>query len=229
MTTTHPTIQALPQSILFDLDGTLIDSAADLGNAANTMRQRRHLPILPIAQYRPHIGSGARGILSVAFSDEDKDGDAFDALCQEFYDIYEHTMGDHTQVFDGVDALLRTLEQRGIQWGIVTNKSERFAIPLVARIASLQNAAVLICGDTTAHAKPHPLPLQEAAKRLGVDACKSIYVGDDKRDMQAGKAAGMTTIAALYGFIAEQENTSEWPKDYGIAAPIDLLKLLPIA
>lgn len=217
-----------PEAVLFDLDGTLIDSAADLGNAANIMLARRQREPLPIAHYRPHIGSGARGILGVAF-DEPPGSEAFQRLFDEFYDTYENILGDQTKVFAGIDQVLRTLERSGIAWGIVTNKVERFAIPLVASLTELKNASVLICGDTTAHAKPHPLPLQEAARRLKVEPASTIYTGDDKRDMLAGKSARMTTVAALYGFIAETEDTSQWPSDHRIRQPLDLLELLPIA
>lgn len=217
-----------PSAVLFDLDGTLLDSSIDLGNAANTMLERRNQPLLPLQSYRPYIGSGARGILSIAFPQVKTDSAQFHQLCQEFYDIYEASMTMHSRVFEGVDTLLRTLERHHIPWGIVTNKAERFAIPLVAAIAQLQNTPVLICGDTTAQAKPHPLPLQEAAKRLNICADSAIYVGDDKRDMQAGKNAGMTTVAALYGFIASTENTHQWLADYHIQEPLGLLKLIGI-
>ena len=229
MATTHSRLPAKPQAILFDLDGTLIDSAHDLGGAANTLLERRQRPTLPIAVYRPQVGSGARGILTIAFPEIDPKSAPFTQLCEEFCDVYAETLGVQTAIFEGVDALLHTLEQRGIAWGIVTNKVERFSIPLIASLAELRRAPVLICGDTTSHPKPHPLPLQEAAKRLGVDPAQCVYVGDDIRDMQAGKAAGMATVAALYGFIAETENTDNWPSDYGIDCPLDLLKLLPIA
>lgn len=218
-----------PEAILFDLDGTLIDSAADLGNAANAMLEQRQRPILAIDQYRPYIGSGARGILSIAFPEEPLDSEEFRKLCNEFYDLYETDMGTHTKVFSGVEKLLSLLQANNIAWGIVTNKSERFSIPLIASIAELKNTPVLICGDTTAHAKPHPLPLLEAAKRLGVSPPNSMYVGDDKRDMLAGKSANMTTIAALYGFIAKSEDINEWPADHRITQPLDLLDLLTLA
>lgn len=226
---THTLLPHKPEAVLFDLDGTLIDSVEDLGQAANILRQHHDLPNLPVALYRPLIGSGARGILTAAFPDTDPNSTEFDQLCTDFYDLYAQCMGQQTRTFEGVDALLRTLEQHQIHWGIVTNKSERFAIPLIAALPELRQAPVLICGDTLEHAKPHPLPLQEAARRLGVSPTRSIYVGDDRRDMLAGQSAGMRTVAALYGFIPSPEATLDWPADQRIDQPLDLLNLLHLA
>ena len=161
-------------AVLFDLDGTLIDSAPDLGRAANRMRAARGLDELPLAAYRPHGGSGARGMLQRAFALVPGDT-AYDAYRQEFLEYYEQLMFESTVPFDGVLDCLAGLSRRGLRWGIVTNKAEHLARPLVAHLAL--RAEVLVGGDTTPHTKPHPAPLLEAARRLGLQPSECLYVG----------------------------------------------------
>lgn len=216
------------KAVLFDLDGTLIDSAPDLGAAADKMRLDRGMPSLPHALYRPMAGAGARGMLQVAFGIAPQDP-AFESMREEFFANYERCMTHNTYAFDGVSALLHTLEQRGLPWGVVTNKSERFTRPLTQAMPIFANAAVVVSGDTTPHAKPHPAPLLEAANRLGVDPRHCIYVGDDERDIIAGHAAGMRTVAATYGYLGSQLDTAAWHADAEIKSPIALLQLLPSA
>lgn len=214
------------QAVLFDLDGTLIDSAPDLGAAADKMRLDRGLPSLPAAQYRPMAGAGARGMLHIAFGMSPQDPD-FDAMREEFFSNYERRMTHNTYAFDGVPDLLRALEQRPLLWGIVTNKSQRFTNPLTQSMPLLAGAGAVISGDTTPHAKPHPAPLLEAARRLGVAPAACLYVGDDERDIVAGRAAGMRTVAATYGYLGSQLDTAVWQADAEIKSPMDLLQLLP--
>ena len=214
------------RAVLFDLDGTLIDSAEDLGRAANVMRQARQLEPLPMSDYRPHGGSGARGMLRRAFGVAPGQA-AYDALKCEFLDGYERLMYDNTRPFDGIEAELAALQAAGLAWGIVTNKAERFALPLTAALRL--NAATVVGGDTTAHAKPHPAPLLEAARRLGVEPAACLYVGDDERDVIAGRAAGMATAVAAWGYLGPQAQTSDWGADVELAAPGSLLKLLGLA
>jgi phosphoglycolate phosphatase len=216
------------QAVLFDLDGTLIDSAPDLGAAADAMRISRGMPSLPLEKYRPMVGAGARGMLGVAFGLAPDDPD-FNAMREEFFCNYEARMTRSTVVFEGVAHLLDNLQQRGLHWGIVTNKSQRFTNPLVASIATFSSAAVVVSGDTTPHAKPHPEPLLFAARNLGVLPGQCLYVGDDERDIQAGKAAGMLTVAATYGYLGSQSDTSRWAADAEINSPAELLQLFASA
>jgi len=213
------------QAVLFDLDGTLIDSAPDLGGAADEMRLKRGWTSLPMDAYRPHAGSGARGMLRVAFDLTPEHAD-YEVLREEFYVAYEARLTRHTRPFDEVPTLIDALEQHGLAWGVVTNKAHRFADPLVAAMPLLGRAATVVCGDTTPHAKPHPEPLLEAARRLGLEPQRCIYVGDDERDMLAGRSAGMRTVAASYGYLGPQATTDHWPADGQILSPLQLLKWL---
>ena len=219
--------QAGVQAVLFDLDGTLIDSAPDLGGAADEMRIRRGWASLPMAAYRPHAGSGARGMLQVAF-DVTPDHADYEVLREEFYVAYEARLTRHTRPFDEVPALIDALEAQGLAWGVVTNKAHRFADPLVAAMPLLARAGTVVCGDTTPHAKPHPAPLLEAARRLGLAPQRCIYVGDDERDMLAGRSAGMKTLAACYGYLGPQATTDHWPADARILSPLQVLKCLQL-
>ncbi|MDM0045513.1 HAD-IA family hydrolase [Variovorax dokdonensis] len=212
-------------AVLFDLDGTLIDSAPDLGAAADKMRVARGLPSLPLERYRPMAGAGARGMLGVAF-DMSVDHPDFPAMREEFFVNYENAMAVRTCAFDGIPELLAGLSQLGLPWGVVTNKSVRFAAPLTASMPLFAQMAALVCGDTTPYAKPHPEPLLEAARRLAVDPARCIYVGDDERDILAGRAAGMRTVAAEYGYLGEHVDTARWEADASIDAPSALLALL---
>jgi N-acetyl-D-muramate 6-phosphate phosphatase len=206
---------------LFDLDGTLVDSAPDLAGAANDMRAARDLPPLPYERLRRMVGSGARGMLGVAFDMAPGHAD-FIALRDEFLDRYEARLTTETKPFDGVVALLEALGRRGVPCGIVTNKATRFAAPLVAALGLDRLTAVLICGDTTPHSKPHPAPLLEAARRLGVPPEACSYVGDDLRDVQGGRAAGMRTIVAAWGYLGDGEPIETWGADSVAQCPADL-------
>lgn len=213
------------RAVLFDLDGTLVDSAADLGTAADHMRKARGMPALAAAQYRPHAGSGARGMLAVAFG-VDADHAEYPALKDEFFTYYERCMMERTGPFDGVAPLVADLLRRGFVWGVVTNKSARYALPQTHAIDLFATASVLVCGDTTPHTKPHPAPLLEAARRIGVAPAHCMYVGDDHRDILAGQAAGMATVAATYGYLGRPADPLKWGADAAIKSPLGLLELL---
>ena len=215
-------------AVLFDLDGTLIDSAPDLGAAADKMRIDRGLPSLPAAHYRPMAGAGARGMLGVAFGITPADP-AFEAMREEFFVNYENCMTERTFAFDGVADLLQALVRNGLRWGVVTNKSSRFTDPLTRAMPLFASAAAVVSGDTTPHAKPHPEPLFEAARRLAVAPAQCVYVGDDERDIVAGLAAGMGTVAATYGYLGQQADISQWRAHAAINSPLQLLKLLNCA
>jgi 2-phosphoglycolate phosphatase len=215
-------------AVLFDLDGTLIDSAPDLAGAANDMRLARGLAPCPIDMLRPVVGAGARGMVGRAFGIDPQDP-RFGALRDEFLQRYEARMTGLTHVFPGMLAVLDALEAHGRPWGIVTNKITRLSEPLARALGLLPRAGVLVCGDTTPHAKPHPAPLLEAARVMGVAPHACVYVGDDLRDVQAGRAAGMSTVAAAWGYLGSGEPIDAWGADHVIAGPADLLKLLGMA
>jgi len=213
------------QVVLFDLDGTLVDSAPDLAGATNDMRRARGLPDLPFEHLRPMVGAGARGMMGVAFEVTPQD-ERFNALKAEFFDRYEARLLQDTRPFDGVPALLDGLQAAGLGWGIVTNKAERFALPLTTGLGLRQRAVAVIGGDTTPHTKPHPEPLFEAARRAGVAPAQCLYVGDDERDIMAGRAAGMQTVAVNWGYLGRGQAIEAWGADVIVESPQQLLALL---
>lgn len=213
------------RAVLFDLDGTLIDSAPDLGAAADKMRTDRGLPSLPLDRYRPMAGAGARGMLGEAFGMA-PDHPEFPTLREEFFVNYEARMTELTSIFDGVPELVEQILQRKLAWGVVTNKAARFTEPLTRAMPLFATAGAVVSGDTTPHAKPHPAPLLEAATRLGLQPGQCIYVGDDERDIAAGLAAGMGTVAATYGYLGAKANPMEWGAHAAIKTPSELLQLL---
>ena len=213
------------QAVLFDLDGTLIDSAPDLAAAADKMRLDRGLPSLPLELYRPMCGAGARGMLGVAFG-MTPDHPDFPDMREEFFVNYESCMTERTYAFENVPQLVSQLLARGLAWGVVTNKSMRFTRPLTQGMSLFASAATVVGGDSTPHTKPHPAPLLEAARQLKLDPALCIYVGDDERDVMAGLAAGMGTVAATYGYLGRSADTKRWGAHAHIDSPLELLALL---
>ncbi|MDP1742086.1 HAD-IA family hydrolase [Polaromonas sp.] len=213
------------EAVLFDLDGTLIDSAPDLGAAADKMRTDRGLAPLPLADYRPMAGAGARGMLGVAFGLTPEHAD-FGALKEEFFANYEACLTERTNAFEGVAELIAQIDGAGLKWGVVTNKSERFTLPLTRQMPLFKTAKAIVSGDTTPHAKPHPAPLLEAARLLGLPPGRCVYVGDDERDIVAGRAAGMPTVAAAYGYLGLAADTGGWKADATAVSPDAIWKLL---
>ena len=203
------------RAVLFDLDGTFADTAPDLGRAVNIMRAARGLDPVALAETRSVTSMGARGLLGVGFGMNPEHVD-YAAMREEFLQIYENNLCCDTRLFPGIAELVDRLESDGLRWGIVTNKAERFALPLMRQLGYATRAACIIGGDTTGHMKPHPAPLLAAAGILELPPATCIYVGDDERDIAAGKAAGMPTIAVRFGYL----NGSN-PDDWGATAVVD--------
>jgi phosphoglycolate phosphatase len=211
--------------VFFDLDGTLADTAPDLVAATNQLLIARNLTPKKYELLRPYSSAGARGLLEGAFGITPDHAD-YISLRDEFMVNYENALLVHSTLFEGIEHLLEQLEKANLPWGIVTNKSERFTHPLTELMGLRQRAASTVSGDTTPHPKPHPAPILHAAKIANVDPTKSIYVGDDIRDVIAGKAAGMHTVAAAYGYCGCKEPPEAWGADYIIHKPLDLLQII---
>ncbi|MDR6672646.1 phosphoglycolate phosphatase [Xanthomonas sp. 1678] len=209
-----------PRAVLFDLDGTLLDSAPDLLAAANALLAERGRDALTLEQLRPVVSKGSRAMLGVAFPE--LPAAERDALIPEFLRQYETLIGRHSQPFDGIATLLQRLEDAGCVWGIVTNKPEYLARLILPQLGWERRCAVLIGGDTLAERKPHPLPLQVAAQRLDLAPAQVAYVGDDERDILAARAAGMASVAVLWGYRLDGEDPLAWRADALVAAPSDL-------
>jgi N-acetyl-D-muramate 6-phosphate phosphatase len=214
--------------VLFDLDGTLIDSAPDLAAAANAMREARGMAPLALSALRPMVGSGARGMIGTAFGVAPGDP-SFEAMRDEFLGRYRDALLAQTVVFDAMAPVLQRLDAAGRPWGIVTNKAERFTLPVVEGLLLHTRAAVVVCGDTTPHSKPHPAPLLEAARRAAVAPGHCVYIGDDQRDVIAGRAAGMATLAAAWGYLGIGEPIEAWGAHAVLPDPAALLQWLELA
>jgi N-acetyl-D-muramate 6-phosphate phosphatase len=215
----------LCQAVLFDLDGTLADTAPDLAAAVNKMRHERGLEMVPLEDLRPLASAGARGLIGGAFGIGPEHPD-FGAMREEFLANYEADLCIETTLFPGIDAVLDELDARAIRWGIVTNKVARLTEPLVALLGLDLRAGCVVSGDTTPHSKPHPAPLLHAARELDLPPERVVYVGDDLRDVQAGFAAGMVTVAAAYGYCGKDIPPTRWHAQHVVASPAELQKLL---
>lgn len=211
-------------AVLFDLDGTFADTAPDLGRALNAMRAARGLAPVPLADTRRVTSLGARGLLGVGFDITPEHAD-YPAMRDEFLRIYENNLCCDTALFPGMAELINRLESRKIIWGIVTNKAERFAKPLMQQLGYATRAACIIGGDTTAHMKPHPAPLLAAAEAINLAPQSCVYVGDDERDIRAGRAAGMRTIAVRFGYL-NGSNPDLWAADGVVSTPMDIEKVI---
>ena len=211
--------------VLFDFDGTLADTAPDLAAAANKQRMRRGLEPLPVEVLRPFSSAGARGLLRCAL-DMGTDHPEYEASRIQFLKDYEAAMTVDTKLFDGVPELLAQIKSAGMKWGIVTNKATYLASPIVQALGLSEDCAALVCGDTTAHAKPHPLPLLHAAQIAGVGTDRCMYVGDDIRDIQAARAAGMTSIAAAYGYCGSDHPVETWQADHCAYSPQEMWPMI---
>lgn len=213
------------RAVLFDLDGTLADTAPDLAGALNALLEEQRRPPLPVAAARPVTSSGARGMLKVGFGIDPSHAE-YEVLKTRFLDLYAARVCVETELFAGIADLLATLDARAVPWGVVTNKAERFTRPLLEALDLLERAACVVGGDTTARAKPHPDPLLHAARYIGVEARRCLYIGDDLRDVQAARAAGMPVLAAAYGYLGVDGDPHAWGADAVIEHPLDVLNHL---
>jgi phosphoglycolate phosphatase len=213
------------RAVLFDLDGTLADTAADLGYAVNQQRVARGMEPLPIKSLRPLVSQGARGMLRAAFGLL-PEHPQYAAYRDEFLDLYAANLLRDTCLFEGMQHLLAQLERQGLQWGIVTNKLTRYTEPLVTGLGLATRAACVVCGDTCARAKPFPDPLLEAASRMSLPPGECLYVGDDHRDVQAAHAAGMQCLVAGYGYLGDGTPPEAWGGLAIIAHPREVLNFL---
>jgi N-acetyl-D-muramate 6-phosphate phosphatase len=211
-------------ALLLDLDGTLLDTAPDMAGALNRLRREQGREELPFATLRPHVSHGAAALVRLGFGAPAPE--EFERLRQRFLELYAEALSGGTRFFPGCEALLGALESRGIPWGIVTNKPGWLTTPLLASLGLLARAGCVVAGDTVKERKPHPLPLLYAAALLGRAPGDCVYAGDAERDIVAGRAAGMHTVAVRYGYLAEGEDPAAWQPDAIIAAPDELLDLL---
>ena len=211
---------ALAPLVLFDLDGTLVDTAPDLRAALDRMLQRQGRAPVDQSAFRATVSRGGSAMLALGFPDLEPE--ARMALLPEFLALYEQAIATHSTLFEGMDEVLSAIE-RGGRWGIVTNKPERLARLLVDALGLAPRCAVLIGGDTLPTRKPDPAPLREACRRLDADASDAVYIGDDRRDIEAARAAGMRSVGAAWGYFAADERLEEWGADHVVATPRGLL------
>lgn len=212
-------------TILFDLDGTLVDTAPDLGAALNVMRRRRGLAEISASEFRPQASHGTQGLLRLGFGIAQDDPE-FAGLRREFLDIYETHLTQNSPLFPGMADVLDMIELRGLKWGVVTNKPSRYTEPLLDHLGLKRRAACVVSGDTCAHPKPHPAPMLHACQvtQSLADAC--LYVGDAARDVESAAAAGIPTLVALYGYLGKDDRPSEWGAHGYLQTPADLLDWL---
>ena len=213
------------RAVLFDLDGTLADTAPDLGGALNSLLAEVGRPPLAAAVFRPYVSAGTRGMLGVGFGIKPGHPD-YQALADRFLRLYEQNICLGTVLFPGIPQLLSELDGRPISWGIVTNKPARFTLPLMEALGLSGRAVAIVSGDSTPNPKPAPDTILLACELAKVASDKTLYVGDDLRDMQAAKAAGAFAIAAAYGYLGTDTPIDAWPADYVIESPLEILDLL---
>lgn len=210
------------RTVLFDLDGTLADTAPDLAYALNAVLQEQGRATLPFARIRPAVSHGASALIRLGFSIEPDDTN-FEPLRLRLLDIYQQHLADQTTLFPGVPELLGRIEQRGMNWGVITNKPAWLTGPLMDRLGLTQRAACIVSGDTTARRKPDPEPMLYACSKAGSAVQECVYIGDAERDIEAGRRAGMRTLVALFGYIAHDDTPHAWGADGMINAPRDVL------
>ena len=213
------------KAVFFDLDGTLADTAPDLAHALNRLRSLHQLPALPTSTIRPYASQGARGMLKVGF-DLDPEQDNFNDMRDLFLAFYAERLCADTRLFPGIPELLAEIEKRNLPWGVITNKLQRFTVPLLQQLDLYERAACIVSGDNVPKPKPDPASLLYASKEVGVSPADCIYVGDDKRDVEAGHAAGMRVIVANYGYLGIGNDPATWQADGMINEPLETLNYL---
>ena len=211
------------KTVLFDLDGTLADTAPDLAGALNHVLKAHDYSPLPYDTIRPHVSHGGVALTTLGFG---KDHPDFDALYKELLTHYENNIANETILFDGMNELLLELEKNNINWGVVTNKPGWLTEPLLLELNLSTRAATIVSGDTLKERKPHPAPILYACKEVGSEPSECIYVGDAERDIEAGNAAGMPSIVALFGYIAESDTPDKWGAHASINHPKEILSII---
>ena len=212
------------RAVLFDLDGTLLDTAPDMVGALDLLRAEQGLGPMNYDFARAHVSNGALGLIDIAFGELDQDHRT--SLRERYLELYESRLATATVLFDGMADVLDSLEQRNMRWGVVTNKPAFLTEPLLDALGLLGRCACVVSGDTLPERKPHPQPLLHAVALMGMDAGLAMYVGDSDRDITAGNAAGMTTVAAAYGFVPPGDDPDNWAADHKIEHPSELLAIL---
>lgn len=213
------------RAVLFDLDGTLIDTAPDFAHVIDMMRESRQLAAIPYTQIRETVSEGARGLVQMAFALTESDVE-FEPLRQELLTLYRQHLADNSRLFVGMDDVLAFIEAQGLSWGVVTNKPFAYAAPLMQALALQERSGTLICPDHVTHRKPHPEAIELACSQLGCSTSEAIFIGDHRRDIEAGKNAGMPTVACAYGYVHNDDPCTEWGADFIVDAVSDLLPLL---
>ncbi|MDU9412923.1 N-acetylmuramic acid 6-phosphate phosphatase MupP [Pseudomonas sp. zfem005] len=213
------------RAVLFDMDGTLLDSAPDFIAVTQAMRVDRGLPVLDDKLVRDQVSGGARAMVAAAF-DMAPQAEGFETLRQEFLERYQAHCAVLTRPFDGIDALLQDIEKARLIWGVVTNKPVRYAEPIMQQLGLAERSAILICPDHVKNSKPDPEPLLLACSRLQLDPASVLFVGDDLRDIESGRAAGTRTAAVTYGYIHPDDNPSHWGADVVVDHPLELRAVL---
>jgi len=213
------------KTVLFDLDGTLIDTAPDMANSLNMLLREEGEAELPYETIRPSVSNGSVALVKLAFGDH-VDAQNLERLKKRYLEIYQEHLCEDSKLFDGMNALLDKIEQDGKNWGVVTNKPGWLTDPLMELIGLHDRASCIVSGDTTANRKPHPEPMYHACLAAGSEAHECMYIGDARRDIEAGNNAGMDTVVAMYGYIGDWENTDDWGANYKIDNPIEVLKHL---
>ncbi len=215
------------RAVLFDLDGTLADTAPDLATALNhTLEQHGREP-LSLEQIKPAVSHGGAALIRLGFGLESDDSE-FELLRQELLSYYSANVSQHTTLFPGMPELLEQLEQRGLIWGVVTNKPAWLTDPLMQQLGLTQRAGSIVSGDTTSHSKPHPEPILHACRQIGSSPAECIFVGDAERDIEAGKSAGTATLIAMFGYLSEHDRPAEWQADGTVERPADILQWVGI-
>ena len=224
---TEPTAYRGIRIVLFDLDGTFADTAPDLANALNRTLENHGKTALPLEQIRPAVSHGAAALIQLGFGLQPGD-EPFEALRQELIGYYSEDLSSETTLFPGMKEVLDQLESSGLRWGIVTNKPARLTDPLMEQMGMHERAACIVSGDTTANSKPHPEPILHACELAGGTPQQCLYVGDAKRDIEAGHNAGTQTLVALFGYLGEEDHPEEWQADAHIDHPGGILEWLGI-